>query len=155
MSFLIPLIILFDQITKIIAENYLVNNSIDIWFIKLTYTENTGMAFGMFQDNSFLLGIISSIIVSILFFIREHYTKKLKSILLELGMVFIISGALGNIFDRLRVGYVVDIFYVPYFSIFNIADSFVSIGGVLLAIYFLRSHNNERRIYRYKWERYK
>ncbi|MGM0640151.1 MAG: signal peptidase II [Thermotogota bacterium] len=150
MSFLIPLIILFDQITKIIGEKYLVNDSIEIWFFKLTYTENTGMAFGMFQNNSFLLGIISSIIVSFLFFIREYYTKKIKSFTLELGMIFIIAGALGNIFDRLRVGYVVDIFYVPYFSIFNIADSFVSIGGVLLAIYFLRSNKNERRIYRYK-----
>ncbi len=149
MSFLIPIIILFDQITKIIGEKYLVNSSIDIWFFKLTYTENTGMAFGMFQNNSFLLGIISSIIVSVLFFIREHYTKKIKSILLEFGMIFIISGALGNIFDRLRVGYVVDIFYVPYFSIFNVADSFVTIGGILLAIYFLRSNKNERRIYRY------
>jgi len=69
--------------------------------------------------------------------------------LLEFGMIFIISGALGNIFDRLRVGYVVDIFYVPYFSIFNVADSFVTIGGILLAIYFLRSNKNERRIYRY------
>lgn len=149
MSFLIPLIILFDQITKILGEQYLVKNSIDIWFFKLTYTENTGMAFGMFQDNSFLLGIVSSVIVSILFFIREKYTKKIKSIILDLGLIFIISGAMGNIFDRLRIGYVVDIFYVPYFSIFNVADSFVTIGGILLAIYFLRSNKHERRIYHF------
>jgi signal peptidase II len=147
MSFLIPLIILFDQITKILGEEYLVNNSIDIWFFKLTYTENTGMAFGMFQDNSFLLGVISSIIVSILFIIREIYVKKIKS--KYLGLIFIISGAMGNIFDRLRIGYVVDIFYVPYFSIFNVADSFVTIGGILLAIYFLRSNKDERRIYHF------
>ena len=149
MSFLIPLIILFDQITKILGEEYLINNSIDIWFFKLTYTENTGMAFGMFQDNSFLLGIISSIIVSILFIIREIYVKKIKSKFLDLGLIFIISGAMGNIFDRLRIGYVVDIFYVPYFSIFNVADSFVTIGGILLAIYFLRSNKDERRIYHF------
>jgi signal peptidase II len=149
MSFLIPLIILFDQITKIIGEEYLVKNSIDIWFFELTYTENTGMAFGMFQDNSFLLGIVSSIIVSILFFIREKYTKNIKSITLDLGLIFIISGAMGNIFDRLRIGYVVDIFYVPYFSIFNVADSFVTVGGILLAIYFLRSNKHERRIYHF------
>jgi signal peptidase II len=149
MSFLIPLIILFDQITKILGEEYLVNNSIDIWFFKLTYTENTGMAFGMFQDNSFLLGVISSIIVSILFIIREIYVKKIKSKFLDLGLIFIISGAMGNIFDRLRIGYVVDIFYVPYFSIFNVADSFVTIGGILLAIYFLRSNKDERRIYHF------
>ena len=149
MSFLIPLILLFDQITKILGEEYLVKNSIDIWFFKLTYTENTGMAFGMFQGNSFLLGVVSSIIVSILFFIREQYTKKIKSLTLDLGLIFIISGAMGNIFDRLRIGYVVDIFYVPYFSIFNVADSFVTVGGILLAIYFLRSHKYERRIYHF------
>jgi signal peptidase II len=107
------------------------------------------MAFGMFQDNSFLLGIVSSIIVSILFFIREKYTKNIKSITLDLGLIFIISGAMGNIFDRLRIGYVVDIFYVPYFSIFNVADSFVTVGGILLAIYFLRSNKHERRIYHF------
>ncbi|SDB99881.1 signal peptidase II [Geotoga petraea] len=150
MSFLIPLIILLDQITKILGEKYLVNNSIDIWFFKLTYTENTGMAFGLFQDNSFLLGIISSIIVSVLFFVREFYTKKIRSMYLDVGMIFIISGAMGNIFDRLRIGYVVDIFYIPYFSIFNVADSFVTVGGILLAIYFLRSNKYERRIYRFK-----
>lgn len=147
MSFLIPLIILLDQITKILGEQYLYNNSINIWFFKLTYTENTGMAFGMFQNNSFLLGILSSIIVSILLLIRELYTKKIKSFILDLGIIFVISGAMGNIFDRLRIGYVVDIFYVPYFSIFNVADSFVTIGGILLAIYFLRSNKNERRVY--------
>jgi signal peptidase II len=57
---------------------------------------------------------------------------------------------MGNIFDRLRIGYVVDIFYIPYFSIFNVADSFVTVGGILLAIYFLRSNKYERRIYRFK-----
>jgi signal peptidase II len=56
---------------------------------------------------------------------------------------------MGNIFDRLRIGYVVDIFYVPYFSIFNVADSFVTVGGILLAIYFLRSNKHERRIYHF------
>ncbi|KAF2956064.1 signal peptidase II [Marinitoga sp. 38H-ov] len=140
MDWLIPLIMLFDQIIKKITQEYLSGKTINILgdFLSLTYVKNTGIAFGMFQGYSFLHGIISTIVVTIIWVFRKNYLSKENSILFDLSTVFIIGGALGNIYDRIRFNYVVDTFSVKYFSVFNVADSFVTIGGILLAIYYYK-----------------
>ncbi|BBE30872.1 lipoprotein signal peptidase [Tepiditoga spiralis] len=137
MTWIIPISIFLDQISKIWSRDFLSLNPINIWFIKLTYAQNTGMAFGMFKNNAFLLGIFSTSAICIALLFREWYLKKEKSKLFDLGINMVIGGALGNMYDRIRIGYVVDMVYVPHFAIFNVADSFVTIGGIILAIYFL------------------
>jgi signal peptidase II len=140
LDWLIPLILVFDQITKKLTQEYLTGKTINIIgdFLSLTYVKNTGIAFGMFQGHSFLHGIIATIVVTIIYIFRKTYLKKEKSILFDISTTFIIGGALGNIYDRIRFNYVVDMFSVKYFSVFNVADSFVTIGGILLAIYYYK-----------------
>lgn len=143
MSWLIPVIIFIDQITKKLSETFLINNIIKIGMFELRYVENSGVAFGFFQGFPLLHGLISTIIVTFLYFFREKYMKSVENFLFsfDLGICFIIGGAVGNIFDRIRLGYVVDMIYWPKFSIFNVADIFITFGGIILLYHFLRRIN--------------
>lgn len=143
MSWTIPIIILLDQLTKYWSESVLKLNPISLGIFKLTYAENTGIAFGMLSEKAYFHGIFSTFIAAILLIFRDKLRSKSK--ILDLSLCFIIGGAIGNIIDRIRFGYVVDMFYVPYFSIFNIADSFVTIGGFLLVIYLIWGNKNDRK----------
>ncbi len=102
----------------------------------MTYVENTGIAFGLFKGMALFHGIFSTLIVIFLFILKEKY--KFFNTSFDLGITFIIGGALGNIFDRIRLGYVVDMIYWPNFSIFNVADIFVTFGGVILLYHFFK-----------------
>ncbi|AEX86026.1 hypothetical protein XO10_08065 [Marinitoga sp. 1135] len=149
MDWLIPIILFLDQITKVLAREYLIGKNIEIIgdYITLTYVTNTGMAFGMLKGHSFYLGLVSTIIVTIIYIYRKIYMNNNKSLLFDIATVFIIGGAMGNLYDRIRFEYVVDMFSVKYFSVFNVADSFVTIGGILLAIYFIKKERN------YTWKK--
>ncbi|WP_459994553.1 signal peptidase II [Marinitoga arctica] len=141
---MIPFILVFDQISKKLAQEYLTGKTINLIgdFLTLSYVTNTGIAFGMFQGHPFIMGILATIVVTLIYVYRNVHLKKHKSLLFDLSTVFIIGGALGNIYDRIRIEYVVDMFSVKYFSVFNIADSFVTIGGILLGIYYLKRSND-------------
>ncbi|RAO98845.1 hypothetical protein PW5551_07115 [Petrotoga sp. 9PW.55.5.1] len=147
MTWIIPIIIFFDQITKKLSEIYLINNTIKVGFFQLTYVKNTGIAFGLFQGKALFHAIISTIVVIFLFSFREIYKKKTQPFFksFDLGMSFILGGALGNIFDRVRLGYVVDMIYWPNFSIFNVADMFVTFGALILLYHLLRRSSYEKK----------
>ena len=140
MSWIVPVIIFADQLIKVIAKKYLLYDPIKFWFFELTYTENTGIAFGAFKGSSLFFGVVSVIVAVFMLIARDRFYRQGKlSPLGDLAVNMIIGGAIGNMVDRVRLGYVVDMFYVPFFSVFNVADSFVTIGAVLRAIYFLRT----------------
>ena len=135
-------IIILDQVTKImIVAQMSLNQSIYInRFFNIVHARNYGAAFSFLDiqggNQRWLLTFIS-IAVSLLLIIwllRTPTTKKLQS----LSLAFIIGGALGNFWDRLLQGYVVDFLQVHYsqwaFPAFNIADSAVTIGAILLII---------------------
>ena len=99
---------------------------------------NTGAAFGIFSGKTATLAIVSVLMIVALF-IFNHFVKN-KSTLYCLSFGFIIGGALGNLYDRLFLKSVRDFIYLdffPSFPTFNIADSFLCIGAVLLAIYII------------------
>ena len=135
------LIIAFDQIIKWWATYSLkfkgtvpiIENA-----VQFTYAENKGAAFSSFTAHTDLLIVISImfVIVALILLIKYYQTSNL----LRWSLVFIIGGALGNLIDRLRLSYVVDMidFKIINFPIFNVADSFISIGAVLLVLYALR-----------------
>ncbi|MGL5439079.1 MAG: signal peptidase II [Filifactoraceae bacterium] len=121
-----------DQLTKYWARNYLSEvDSIEIIknFLHLTYVENRGAAFGMFQGGSFIFGIISIIVLLGLFI----YLNKSKSPKVQYFIGSIITaGALGNLIDRFKFGYVTDMidFRGIWQWVFNVADIYVVLGGV-------------------------
>lgn len=135
-----------DQISKLLVLNYLPQVSTvpiigDIFH--LTYVENRGAAFGLFQNNQIVFVIIASL--AAIYGIYYLCTKKVH-IVGRIGIMMLISGALGNLIDRLRLGYVVDFldFRIVWQYVFNIADVFVVVGTILLCIYILIFESKEK-----------
>lgn len=130
--------IVLDRITKIYAVKHFISNPHSGSLINLTYLENRGAAFGILQDKRILFVILT---IAIVLYLLYYFITNLKSNPLVLNIAFslIISGALGNFYDRLFQGYVVDFIEFAFvdFPVFNIADIFVTVGCGLLIIYIL------------------
>lgn len=148
MSFILTVLILsLDQLSKfLVTKNLALNQSIPVikGIFHLTLLHNRGAAFGIFKNQT-LLFIFTSIIAVILIFSRLK-TSGFKAFSLNiLSLVFILAGALGNLIDRLFFGYVIDFLDFRIWPVFNIADSAITIGAILLgwSILFKKdvSHN--------------
>lgn len=133
------LIIFFDQLTKsLIAKNFEMSQSLPILnnIFHLTFVKNTGAGFGILKGYNALLIIISLAVIGIIFYyykqIRENGT------LLQIIAAFVLGGTIGNLTDRITLGYVIDFLDFRIWPVFNIADSFVTIGIIGLVIYFWR-----------------
>ncbi len=136
-------IIVFDQLIKLAAAGVLptLPGSTFVFipgFASFTYVQNTGAAFSLFSNATWVLTILSVVLVVALFVVL-YKTRKVPSVLLKLSLMFIIGGAIGNMIDRVFLGYVRDMIEFTFvnFAVFNVADSFVTIGAVLLGIYLL------------------
>lgn len=102
----------------------------------LIYSRNTGVAFGLFQNMSPLFTVLSLLIslgaiyVYIIYLPNQHTG-------VQISMGLIIGGALGNVADRIRLGYVVDFIQIGWWPVFNVADSAITVGATILAVYLL------------------
>lgn len=136
------LLIAIDQTTKYFAVDKLMNQTpfviLDGVF-ELRYLENRGAAFGMLQGQKVFFVLISVIILAVIVYVlvkapyQKMYTK------LHITLVFIASGAIGNLIDRIRYDYVVDFLYFSLinFPIFNVADIYVTLSSIYLVILLL------------------
>jgi signal peptidase II len=106
-------------------------------WLSFTYVQNTGVAFGLFQNIPGFFTITSIIIsVGALLFYRFQLPNSQPWIQASIGLI--VGGAIGNIIDRVRYRYVVDFVHVRWFpGIFNLADSAITIGVIMLAGYLL------------------
>tara|TARA_B100000029_G_scaffold512416_1_gene609006 strand:+ start:1461 stop:1940 length:480 start_codon:yes stop_codon:yes gene_type:complete len=132
-SFAIPLfIIALDIVTKLLITEFL--NPGDVWPssdwpVRITYGTNTGAAFGLFQGGGIFL-IFASIVGIVLvgfYFLRSGLKSSLR---IALGLI--LGGACGNLIDRVIKGEVPDFIKFPEWPTFNVADSAITIGVVLL-----------------------
>ena len=146
LSFII--LIVFDQWTKYLAVEHLMNKEpfiiIDGVF-QLRYLENRGAAFGMMQGQQtfFLItGIIAVIVLAYVYF-KLPWEKRFLP--LRAVAMFIAGGAVGNMIDRVALGYVVDFFYFELidFPIFNVADIYVTCATIVLALLILFYYKEE------------
>lgn len=102
----------------------------------LTYSENRGVAFGLFQDGTVIFAITTSIVIVIFSILLIKNYK--KSRLFSVAAALIIGGGLGNLFERIFLGYVVDYLSLSFFSpICNFADYCITAGTVCLIVYLL------------------
>lgn len=155
-SLIIVSVVVLDQVTKYLAITYLQPvGSMPVLgdFLRLTYVENPGMAFGIEIENKILFNILSIIAVFVIF----YYLFKLRShSLLRISFAVILGGAFGNLIDRFLRGRVVDFFDVEFFDVhfpggtflfwefpvyslyrwpvFNIADIAVSTGMIIILL---------------------
>ncbi|WP_019228523.1 signal peptidase II [Sedimentibacter sp. B4] len=147
MNILSGIIFLFsivsDQLAKLWAVNQLKDGeSIKLIgnFLRFTYAENKGAAFSILQNQLWffiIATVVMLIILGYMFFMAKNLTPVSR-----LSISMIAGGAIGNFIDRLRLGYVVDFIDVRFgsfynFPIFNIADSFVVCGTILMIILIL------------------
>lgn len=130
--------IVLDRLTKIYAVKNLMVNPIESKLINLTYLENRGAAFGILQDKRILFVILT---ISIVLYLIYYFVKNIKKnpTILNIAMAMIISGAIGNFYDRLFQAYVVDFIEFSFvnFPVFNVADIFVTVGCGLMIIYIM------------------
>jgi signal peptidase II len=137
-------VVIADQLSKLwIRSNLALGESLpETGFFRLTHIQNTGAAFGLFQDHSLILAIIAiigSIVILFLVFFMSHRFYILNTILGKLSLGLILGGTVGNLIDRLRYGgYVTDFIDFSFWPAFNIADSSVVIGAFLLAYSLIR-----------------
>ena len=110
--------------------------------VSLTYLKNSGAAFSMLENQQWFFTIITLIAMGAAFVYLYRHIE--GSIWLLLGLTLIISGGIGNFIDRLRQGFVVDMFHLDFmnFAIFNVADIYLTIGVGLLLIYLLREESH-------------
>ena len=148
MILLTLIFLLVDLVSKIIIDRYLVvDGSIKLVnnFIYITYVRNTGAAWSAFASKTFLVIIVSFLIISAI--IIYLYKNKPKNKLEKVAYAMILGGALGNFLNRVSCGYVIDFINIKIFKydypIFNIADTFIVIGVLLLVIYTWRYGNGD------------
>ena len=112
--------------------------------VHLTNVKNTGAAFSLFSNSTLLLTVIT--IIFILCLIAYLIFAKL-SVRCRVCIAAVIGGAIGNLADRLRLGYVVDMFEVEFvhYAIFNIADCFIVVGVILFCLFYIFSELNAEK----------
>jgi len=137
------LIIIADQLSKLwIKSNLAIGESTwDIGFFRLLHVHNTGAAFGIFQDYAIVLTIIDIIGACFILFAVFFLYKKLPfldSLPFKVSLALIFGGTIGNLIDRLSQGYVTDFIDFNFWATFNIADSAVVVGAILLAFLVIR-----------------
>lgn len=145
---LIALLTAFDQLTK-----YMVTSSFKLYesrvvinhILSLSYIRNAGVAWGMFQGKRIIFLILTAVVLLFCFYIYANIAEQKKYRLLRIALIILVSGAVGNMIDRIKLGYVVDFFCLEFidFPIFNVADIFVVVSMIGIFLLIMFKYNNE------------
>ena len=138
MLVLIALVVIaLDQLTKrAVQQNLALGEALLVFppweFVRILHWVNTGAAFGMFQGgNAVLIGLTVAITLAILVYYQSLPEDHLFQ---RICLALMVGGSIGNLIDRLTLGYVVDFVAVGRFPVFNLADSCVTVSVILLLI---------------------
>lgn len=139
-SVLTVILVIVDQIVKFLVSTYL--NYIDVIpkFLYLSLEKNYGVAFSMLWNYRLLILIISLLLILFLIYLlnKDYLSKGKNNKLLNVTYGLLFGGILGNLIDRIVRGYVIDyigVYIINYkFPVFNLADSFITIGVILMII---------------------
>lgn len=140
-------LVVIDQLVKIwVRDSIPLGQSISFLpgLMDLTYIQNTGAAFSSFSSLTWLLALVSliaSVAVAVLL-ARKLFTRPLG----QLSLALILAGAVGNLIDRVLLGFVTDMFQTTFinFAVFNVADICVVVGGILMVIYVLFFYDKQK-----------
>ncbi len=137
----VALLVAADQITKLlISSHFEVGQSTHVvkGLLDFTYVRNRGAAFGMFSDQRWIFLVMTTVIIAGVVYL--WYKDFITHITGRIAAVLIVAGGIGNMIDRLWLGYVVDFIDVSPlldFAVFNVADCCVTVGAVFMAVYIL------------------
>lgn len=146
----IPTIVVVDQLTKWLVWNTygpagdLVESERLGGLLRFHFVRNTGSAFGLFQGQTGIL--TAATFVAIGFLVVFFYRNARESAIVALSLSMLVGGAIGNLIDRVRLGYVIDWIKLPNWPTFNVADSSITVGMVLLFLtIIIRDMQDESR----------
>ena len=110
--------------------------------LSLTYLRNTGAAFSILENQQWLFAVITLVVIGAAIWYLSKHIK--GSVWLLSSLCLIIAGGIGNFIDRMRQGFVVDMFQLDFinFAIFNVADSYLTIGVIVLIVMMLKEEGN-------------
>lgn len=144
----IVLLTAIDRLTKYVVVNTVkIDGPSEFLFglFQFRYVENTGAAFSLFSENTLVLTVVTVVILAVCLILL--LCKKFKSKFVDLCIVLVVSGGIGNVIDRMVYGYVVD-FIEPLFvdfAVFNFADCCITVGAFLLIFYELHGLCAEKK----------
>jgi len=142
------LIVVADQLSKIWIRSYPEEQAIfEAGFFRIIQTHNTGAAFGLFQGHSFALTIVALVGIAVILLYALFIYRRfpiLDNRLGRLALGLILGGAVGNLIDRLHLGYVTDFIDFGVWPAFNIADSAVTVGVIIIAYSLLPLARTEK-----------
>lgn len=135
------LLVAADQITKLLVmEHFTRGQSIHVinGLLDFTYVQNRGAAFGMLSNQRWIFMVMTAVIMAgiIYWWLKGYFTH----ITGKICAVLIVAGGIGNMIDRIRLGYVVDFIDISplfRFAVFNVADCCVTVGAVLFMVYII------------------
>lgn len=132
------ILIFLDTLSKIVSGYFLENPIILIpHFLSLEYVQNPGIAFSL-PLTGIALKIITCILIFGIFWYYKTNERDKKNFWIDLGYIFIFSGALWNAWERLFRGYVTDMISIEHFAVCNLADSYISIWAFILVFLYWR-----------------
>jgi len=132
-------IVFFDRITKIFLSDLLsYGESIPVIprVLHMTLVHNTGIAFGFFKDQGYVFIVIPVMAIILLVFNIYYYRQNNEALsrIYIIAFSLVLGGAIGNLIDRILYGYVIDFIDFRIWPVFNIADSAITIGAMIVAI---------------------
>ena len=141
---LLTTVVALDRWTKILAEEQLrfgeSRSLIDSWF-SLTLVYNAGAAFGMLQGARWLFVFIALILVAVLIWQRNVLMAQTRTA--QLATALLLGGVVGNLWDRIAYGYVIDFLHFHYWPVFNVADMAIVVGAVILGGEVIRHERSQ------------
>lgn len=144
----IALLTAIDQLAKfIVAGSFKLYESKRVIknVFSITYIQNRGVAWGMFQGKRVIFIIMTVLVLLMCLYIYANIADNSKFTFLKVLLVILISGALGNMVDRIKLGYVIDFFQLEFidFPIFNVADIYVVVSMILIFLLVMFKYSNE------------
>ena len=131
------ILLLLDRVTKRLTLTFLDGIDLELLpYLHLNYVQNTGAAFGMMQGGNLIFILITLLVVG--YILKSWKELCAYGALVKWGIVLILGGALGNLYDRITLGFVVDFIDLRVWPVFNVADSFITIGGCMLGLSLLK-----------------
>ncbi len=130
-------IVAVDQLTKYLAAQHLVGNTVTLipGFLQLHYVTNDGMALSLLRGARWLFVVMTAVYLAVVILVIAKKWLKKKPELWCLAAIT--GGAIGNFIDRISTGLVIDMICIPWFSTFNVADLFITFGAGVLVLYIL------------------
>ena len=135
-------VFLLDQLTKLVIKNFMaLGDSVAVLptVFHITFIQNKGAGFGILQGQRWLLVWVAVMVIGVILFLWDKIPNKKYS---QWGVGLILGGTIGNLIDRIAYGAVIDFIDFRIWPAFNVADSALSIGALLLIIYLIRRDRN-------------